>query len=613
MQASFVLLAAGYVLAFAAAACVPDVALALLSDPRVLKHEAVLLALNEVQRNLSALYKNTTRDGLSVAIVHASSPAPIFTFNNGTLKFNETLAWYPETQYTHSRVHRGSEGNKVTSDSIFRILSISKNIALSSSLVLANNSNVTLSHKRQVSLDTPVRLLLPAFALPERDWRDGGSEITLRMLASHTAGIPRESYSTGFNMILSTGKADAPTIGAAWAGQTAQDVIEGVKARSLMFAPGQRAAYSNAGIGLLGAAVATHYNDITGSDLTWSEFATQELLTPLNMTHSFFGAIPQNLMPDVGIPGGENWADLLVGEGYDPAAGMWSSANDLSSYLYHMWLSPDPPLISKFQQRDAMKPSINLPDGVQQTGPGWEIELLKLASSNESDGTTESPPTKTYSIFGKSGNGGGWASWIDTIPNLGYGLVILAQQSGLKDYQAVSPSQLKTTLHGILAPAFITALAERTVDRFAGHYMKAHDTGLLHDQVVTASRSTRTHARLEVEAGTLYLRSLIVNGTSALEAVDRLSWTPDAQPILFSSPQGVVLEPAEGAAETAQFGAGAQVWRMMFPELESCDWFDFDGFQDSNGWPLSKLVLVERGAGRVELHYPPFDVVISRV
>lgn len=43
-------------------------------------------------------------------------------------------------------------------------------------------------------------------------------------------------------MILSTGKADAPTIGAAWAGQTAQDVIEGVKARSLMFAPGQRAA-----------------------------------------------------------------------------------------------------------------------------------------------------------------------------------------------------------------------------------------------------------------------------------------------------------------------------------------------------------------------------------
>lgn len=81
MQASFVLLAAGYVLAFAAAACVPDVALALLSDPRVLKHEAVLLALNEVQRNLSALYKNTTRDGLSVAIVciavyHFLFPSP---------------------------------------------------------------------------------------------------------------------------------------------------------------------------------------------------------------------------------------------------------------------------------------------------------------------------------------------------------------------------------------------------------------------------------------------------------------------------------------------------------------------------------------------------------
>ena len=143
-----------------------------------------------------------------------------------------------------------------------------------------------------------------------------------------------------------------------------------------MLAPGQRAAYSNAGLGLLGAAVAAYYNNVTSSSLTWSELATQELLLSLNMTHSFFGTIPQDHHPDVGIPGGDNWADLIISEGYDPAAGMWSSANDLASYLYNLWLTPEPTLITLFQRRQVMKPSVILPDGKQQIGPGWEIEIL---------------------------------------------------------------------------------------------------------------------------------------------------------------------------------------------------------------------------------------------
>lgn len=70
-------------------------------------------------------------------------------------------------------------------------------------------------------------------------------------------------------------------------------------------------------------AVVTYYNNLTESNLTWSQFAMQEVLSPLNMTHSFFGAIPIELLPYVGVPGGPNWADLIVGLGYDPAAGMW--------------------------------------------------------------------------------------------------------------------------------------------------------------------------------------------------------------------------------------------------------------------------------------------------
>lgn len=149
------------------------------------------------------------------------------------LKFNETEHYV-----------NGEEGNIVSSDSIFRVMSVSKNIAMLSALVVSNSPLTTISptKSQSLTLDTPLRHLLPTFRLPPRDWESGGNQITLRMLASHMAGIPRESYSTGFNMVLASGKADAVTIGAAWAGASAEEVIEGVGKQRLMFAPGERAA-----------------------------------------------------------------------------------------------------------------------------------------------------------------------------------------------------------------------------------------------------------------------------------------------------------------------------------------------------------------------------------
>lgn len=289
------------------AACVPDAPEDLLSSPQILDHPAVVEALNEVRELLQKPYDdNITRDGLSVAVVHSSSSVPIFTFNAGTLKFNET-SLYPSS----------TTGNTVTSDSIFRVASVTKNFAMTSVLILARLSN------HAITLDTPVRHLLPSFHLPELDWTDGGSEITLGMLASHMSGVTRESFSTNFNQVLSTGKATADHIGDLWAAQTVENVIDEVGKTGLMFRPEERSAYSNAGIGILGAAVALYYNEITREDLTWSQFIAQEILEPLNMTNSFLGPAPDSLVPGISVPGGDNWADLVVGEGYNPAAGMW--------------------------------------------------------------------------------------------------------------------------------------------------------------------------------------------------------------------------------------------------------------------------------------------------
>lgn len=525
--------------------------------------------------------------------MHASTPNSVVSFNSGTLKVNETGL------YTEAK-------NRVTSDSIFRIMSVSKNFAMTSALVVSNLPNTP--GEPVLSLDTQVRKALPKFALPEQDWNDGGKQITLGMLASHTAGIPRESYSTGFNMILSTGKADARTIGAAWASATAEEVLEAIAKEKLMFAPGQRAAYSNAGISILGSAVAAYYNNITGSSMSWSQIASHEILRPLNMTHSFFGTTPQDLEPYIGIPGGENWADLIIGEGYNPAAGMWSSLNDLTVYLHNVWLSPNQSLITKYQRRRSLVPVAILSDGEQQVGPGWEIQLLTIPTSTNSSLDSN----KTYSIFGKSGDGGGWHSWIDVAPNLGYGLVVLSQQSGLKGYQRISPTQIRDSVHEILAPAFAEALATKSKERFAGTYGNGEDTGILTDTVNSTSHNTTTYARLEVEDQILYLRELVVNGSSALEAIDRLDWASETGPRYFSSKEGAVLEPAEGSAEKAEFGEGTQIWRLLIPGLKTCDWFDFDGYKDTKGWPLSKIVLVEKD-GRVELRYPPFDIALTRL
>lgn len=251
-----------------------------------------------------------------------------------------------------------------------------------------------------------------------------------------------------------------------------------------------------------------------------------------------------------------------------------SSANDLSKYIHDIWLQRFPSLVSPFDRRRALKPVYALPDGAQQVGPGWEISLR---TANTSSNATN-PVTKTYSIYGKSGSGGGWRSWIDVMPNLGYGLVILSQTAGLDGYEMLFPAALYGEVHDILVPAFAEALSKEVEGRFAGVFASARDTGIITEVVGGNDTNVTTYARLEVEEQVLYMRELVVNGSSALEAIDRLSWLEDSAGVpYFSRPAGVVLEPAGGVSEVAEFGDGAQIFRMTAAGEELCNWYDYDG------------------------------------
>lgn len=241
--------------------------------------------------------------------------------------------------------------------------------------------------------------------------------------------------------------------------------------------------------------------------------------------------------------------------------------------MYNIWLRPDPlPLVNLLQRRRSLQPTVALPDGKQLAAPGWEIDLFEVPTS-----PNISSENKTYASYGKAGDGGGWHSWFDLVPDLGYGLVILTQVSGSVGFDSISTTALKNAAHEYLMPAFAEALTSQVEEQFAGWYGEARDSGLTIDEVDATGKNSTTYARVELAEQILYLRELVVNGTSALEGLDRLSWTDTYHGRLFSTPAGVALTPAEGAAENEQFGPGTQVWRMMIPGLDVCDWFDFDG------------------------------------
>jgi hypothetical protein len=93
---------------------------------------------------------------------------------------------------------------------------------------------------------------------------------------------------------------------------------------------------------------------------------------------------------------------------------------------------------------------------------------------------------------------------------------MLSQQSEIEGYESISPKAIHDVAHRIRTLAFAEASATRMAERFPGTYAAAIDTGLFADTVDTNATNTTICARLEVGDQILYLRGLVVNGSSAL-------------------------------------------------------------------------------------------------
>lgn len=203
-------------------------------------------------------------------------------------------------------------GSKAGASTVHRVASISK--------LFTDTAAMVLVQQGRLDLDAPVRRYLPDFA-PHNPF---GTDITLRHLMSHRAGIVRESPVGHYF------DASAPSLAA---------TVRSLDDTALVYAPGKAFKYSNPGIGVVGAVVAK----VTGKRF---EEAVQELvLAPLALQHSSFDPRPDLLAAQAhGVMWTYDGRAIPTPDfafGYAPAANLRSTVDDLVAFA-SSWFADAP-------------------------------------------------------------------------------------------------------------------------------------------------------------------------------------------------------------------------------------------------------------------------------
>jgi len=156
----------------------------------------------------------------------------------------------------------------VTPATIYDLASLTKVIATTSMAML-------LYDRGQLALDTPLETILPAFN-PQRD--PDRAKITLRMLLSHSSGLPAHEY------LYKTCRTRD---------EARNHAIAACLTMPLAAIPGTAAVYSDIGFILLGLALEAIANEPLNT------FCAREIFQPLGMTSTFFSPAPETLRPHI--------------------------------------------------------------------------------------------------------------------------------------------------------------------------------------------------------------------------------------------------------------------------------------------------------------------------
>ena len=282
--------------------------------------------------------------------------------------------------------HRSSR-RPVTGRTQFNVGSIAKPLTAWGVLRLAEQG--------AIDLDLPVSTYLERWT-PEAG--DGVSEVTVRRLLSHTAGISLPSVPD------SPWDVEYPPIHEALA-----DPDHPVE---LIATPGEAFAYSGGGYMILQLMI----EEVSGS--TFSDFMQTEILEPLGMHDSYFGLSLDNVRAGrVASPydGGEptarlRWPGLA-------AADLYTTAEDLGRFVAASSFGPRslahaPVGAAMLRAAQSAAPATTRPYGMRY---GYGHDVWPLAGGRTS--------------VGHNGQNTGWAAAVWWIPGTGDGVVVLTNDS----------------------------------------------------------------------------------------------------------------------------------------------------------------------------------------
>ncbi len=294
---------------------------------------------------------------------------------------------------SYGQTYPGSH-QKPTADSLIRLCSLSK--------IMTTDLLVKLAADGRVSLSDPLQKFAPRnVTVPERTFRGlSGRPITLRDLATHTAGLPREiAYPLG-----DSGHFTFPDYSFRW---------QWLPAFRLRTLPGTAAHYSNIGFDLLADALAV------AAGKPYPQLFAERIAKPLGLRDT-------TVTPTSGecsrlLVGSKNegpCADTTAAAG---SGGVYSTANDMMRWLKYLLALPgvpmhqDPAATATYIQPSELRWTQGLghagvPNGI---GLGW-------VHINE--------PDDPAMIIEKTGGGAGFTTYIALNPASHTGIFVAATE-----------------------------------------------------------------------------------------------------------------------------------------------------------------------------------------
>ncbi len=269
--------------------CLAGCVIALATHPEALRGQAAVLPAPGYEAVVAALESLITHEmedkrlpGLSIALVD-----------------DQRIVWARGFGFASL-----SDSTPTTAETIHRVGSVSK--------LFTDIGIMQLVERGTVDLDVPIARYLPSFQ-PRNAY---GQPITLRQLMSHRSGLQREPPAGNYF------ETTQPTLAA---------TVASLNGRDLIYQPGSRAKYSNAGIGVVGYVLESLQAE------PFAPYLQRTVLAPLGLQSSTFEPTPEI---QAALATGYMWTwDGRRFEaptfqlGMAPAGSMYSSVLDLGRFL----------------------------------------------------------------------------------------------------------------------------------------------------------------------------------------------------------------------------------------------------------------------------------------